>query len=163
MIRVCGSRRTTLLAMVAVWKMLAVWPWLAPGAAADEGPTERPQRPPASGVRSEPELCRRILADSDAPPLEALRQAENDRWRAARTASRQGRKHLRRTLGGGPSLAARGTTAEIADHQSRYHRAVAEARVICGCREARKDPLREDCDAAFRALQARPGFAPPQP
>lgn len=149
---------------------------LAAGVSADEAPRPAPSArvpageesgPDAPDVRDpEPELCRRAIEATDTGPLEALRRAENDRWRAARTASRQGRRHLRRTLGGGPSVAARGPTSEmteIADLQRRYHRAVREARVLCGCREARGDPLREDCEAAFRALQARPGFAPPAP
>jgi hypothetical protein len=143
--------------------------WLLAGTPAAEEdarvPPAAPPSPPepAAVPARDPDLCRRILLESDAPPLEALRRAENDRWRAARTASRQGRKHLRQTLGGGPSLAGHGVTADLAEHQIRYHRAVHEARVICGCREARGDPLREDCEAAFRALQARPGFAPPRP
>ncbi len=108
-------------------------------------------------------LCREIISGSSEPPLEALRLAENERWRAARTASRQGRKQLKGVMGAGPSAAGRGAGSELARIQDRYHRAVHEARVICDCRQRRGDPLREDCEAAFRALQARKGFAPPTP
>lgn len=118
---------------------------------------------PVAATASEPELCREIVAASPEEPLVALRHAEERRWRDARAASRRGRKGLRATLGGGPSLAGPGVTAEIARQQELYRRAVHEARVLCECRERRGDPLREDCEAAFRELEARPGFAPPEP
>lgn len=114
------------------------------------------------GDDAEPELCREVIEASDEPPLEALRKAETERWQAARTASRQGKRRLRQSMGGSPSLANRRVANQVAASQDAFHSAVREARVLCDCRERRGDPYREDCAVLFRKLEGmiRPRGAP---
>ncbi|MCZ6783761.1 MAG: hypothetical protein O7G30_10685 [Proteobacteria bacterium] len=111
--------------------------------------------PPVAADPPEPAICQAAIAAQPHDPLAALQRAEVARWQAARTASRQGRHLMRQTMGGGTSLATRRLANQIAQAQDAYRVAVQQARVLCGCRERRGDPYREDCDALFRNLEVR--------
>jgi len=135
--------------------------WLAsvsPAAAETDGEGGS-RRDPAAAL--DPPACREVLAARPEDALEALRAAEAEHMRRARHASYRGKRLLRSMLGGGTTLPTRRAADELAQLQETYHRAVHTARVLCGCRERRGDPYREDCEAAYRQLQAPWGMPRP--
>jgi hypothetical protein len=137
-----------------VWTLaLALFATTAPSAGGDE---------PAAG---DPPLCRDAIAAHPGDQLDALRRAEEDRWRAARSASRRGKKLMADAVEQGDTGAQRQRAARIGQTSDDYRRALQEARILCGCRERRGDPYREDCERLFfryrGALQEPP--AEPEP
>jgi len=147
-----GMRRFHASALPALLLSLASG---APAAAEPGGSA----RGPAAAL--DPPACREVIAARPDDALEALRAAESEHMRRARHAWYRGKRLLRTMLGGGTTLPTRRAADELAQLQETYHRAVHTARVLCGCRERRGDPYREDCEAAYRQLQAPWGMPRP--
>lgn len=111
----------------------------------------------------DPEICREALAEHPGDELEALRRAEEDRWRAARSASRRGKKLMADSVEQGDTPAQQRRAAQIGRTSQRYRQALREARILCGCRERRGDPYREDCERLFWRYRGALGPPSPQP
>jgi hypothetical protein len=91
-----------------------------------------------------------VVAKHAGTPLEALAEAEQAQWRIARRAEREVSKLMRSTMGMGGSERSVGAVARMDELGRRFDRAVRQARVLCGCREAAGDPHRRDCDSQYR-------------
>ncbi len=96
-------------------------------------------------------LCRAMVERLPSDPLGALEAAETERVRTAKSAWRRAKRNLGRTVGAGPGDPR--NTRDMAGHMEAFERNMAEARIFCGCREARGDPHREDCDWLYRELR----------
>jgi hypothetical protein len=108
-------------------------------AAATLGATPDPEDPP---------LCREALAaHPEAEALEALALEEQRLAGEARTAAREARKLMRRSLGAGAE--GRALLPEYEALMRRQDEAKRQGKVICLCRERRNDPHREDCELLY--------------
>jgi len=104
--------------------------------------------PPAK----EPALCEQVIASATpgTAPLTALAAAESARWKVARKAERDARKRMRQMVGIGAAAQARRGASEVDNLNGRFATAVYEARLLCGCRQQRGDPYREDCARLYQ-------------
>jgi hypothetical protein len=114
-------------------------------------------------AEEEPALCREVIAAHPGEPLEALRKAEMERMQRVRSAWRRGKHVLWDSLGMGATEHTRRLAHAFGRASEEHRRALYEARVICGCRERRGDPYREDCDALFRLAERQYGRMAPPP
>ena len=103
------------------------------------------------GVAPDPEdppLCRAALdAHPDATALEALSREEKRLSSEARTATREARKLMRTTLGSG--VAGQQVLPEYTALMQHQDDAKRQGKVICLCRERRRDPHRDDCELLY--------------
>jgi hypothetical protein len=96
----------------------------------------------------DPPLCREALAaQPDAPALAALADEEKRLAIEARTSAREARKLMRKSLGAGADGAQLLPAYEALIRQQ--DDAKQRGKVICLCRERRKDPHREDCELLY--------------
>jgi hypothetical protein len=105
---------------------------------------------PVPAPEDEPALCAEVLGREQGEPLDALARAEQERWTVARNAERRGRRLMRSTVGMGESQRSLRAVAELERLDRAFAAAVREARILCGCRQRRGDPYREDCDRLYR-------------
>ena len=108
---------------------------------------------PGEPVETDASLCREVIAAHPGEPLEALRKAEAERVRTAKSSYRRARKRLGRSLGGGPGAVGQRDASGAGTAMDVFERNIAEARVICGCRERRGDPHRQDCERLYFDLR----------
>lgn len=109
---------------------------------------------PAAAEDEQPAICREAIARHGGEPLAALAAEEQDRWREARKAQRKARGLLRDNVGLGPHMRAVEQTAEVAALERYYVESLRVARTICGCRERRGDPHRQDCERQYAKFLA---------
>jgi len=103
----------------------------------------------AEGTAQEPAICAQAVSTQPGDALKALARAESEAWKEAKAVKRESRKLAKGTLGMGASTASVRATAKMAELDDHYQAALARARQICGCRERRGDPHRENCDDQY--------------
>ena len=109
---------------------------LAPGGVAAEPPDEPPE--------PEPALCRDALAKDPAHPIDALRTAEAEQWRAAKRAGKAAKRAMSRSLGAGPGSAP-GMSANVEVASADYFESIHRAKTLCRCRLARGGAEPDEC------------------
>jgi hypothetical protein len=96
----------------------------------------------------DPPLCREALAaHPDAGTLDALAREEQRLADEARAAAREARKLMRQALGAGAG--GRALLPEYDALMQRQDEARRQGKVICLCRERRRDPHRKDCELLY--------------
>ena len=108
---------------------------------------------PGESVETDTPLCREVIAEHPGDALEALRKAEGERVRTAKSSYRKARKRLGRSLGGGPGAVGQRDASGAGTAMDVFERNIAEARVLCECRELRGDPHRQDCERLYFDLR----------
>lgn len=96
----------------------------------------------------DPPLCREALeARPQKSALEALAGEEQRLADEARTAAREARQLMRKSLGAGAE--GRALLPDYEAAMRRQDEAKRRGKVICLCRERRRDPHREDCELLY--------------